>query len=78
MEHTSDDIKAVQNYLRDGSLTGALTLIHLTMDGYDSNDENEDKDEDEGAGSSFLMDLYAVDFGGGGSGIAWNDHDTAG
>ena len=69
MEHTSDDIKAVQNYLRDGSLTGALTLIHLTMDGYDSNDENEDKDEDEGAGSSFLMDLYAVDFGGEGAGL---------
>ena len=41
-------------------MSGALSLLDLTMDGYDSNDEN----EDEGAGSSFLMDVYSVNFGG--------------
>ena len=65
MGHASAEIKAVQNSLRDGSLSGALPLLDLTTDGYDSKDN--DEYEDEGAGSSVLMDVYAVDFGGEGA-----------
>ena len=64
MGHTSAEIKAVQNSLRDGSVSGALPLLDVMTDGYDSND-----DEDEGAGSSFLMDVYSVEFGGEGAGL---------
>ena len=38
-------------------------------DGYDSNDDDKDEDKDKGAGSSFLMDVYSVEFGGEGAGL---------
>ena len=46
-------------------MSGAPPLLDLTTDGYDSNDSDKDK----GAGSSFLMDVDAVDFRGEGAGL---------